>query len=137
MIREIQIAHKVNFNDIQHNFIFAGDDLIFQGQSFDLTTGLGLDILFLGNFTDIAPPQSLLDKLQAFLQFAVDIGKLHWCYHLYGERQINETLTSPGDKLFEALQTPPLNKHFKANFTANNLCEFGCGLYPEIVCNLN
>lgn len=137
MIREIQIDHKVKYDDIQHNFIFAGDDFIFRGQSFDFSTGSGLNILFLGNFTDISPPQSLLDKLQAFLQFAVDIGKLNKCYHLYGERQVNETSTSPGDKLFAALQIPPLNKHFKTNFTADNLCEFGCGLYPEVVCDLN
>lgn len=28
----------MKYNDIQHNFIFAGDDFIFQGQSFDFGT---------------------------------------------------------------------------------------------------
>lgn len=86
-----------------------------------------MDILFLGDFTDVAPPQSLLDKLEAFLKFAVDIGKLNKCYHLYGERQAVENSASPGDKLFEALQLPPFKKRFKLNYTANRRCEFGCG----------
>lgn len=69
-------------------------------------------ILFIGEFTDVSPPQALIKKLQAFLQYAVDLGKLNPDYDLYGERQLEMT-TSPGDKLYDILQNPPFEQHFK------------------------
>lgn len=71
----------------------------------------GLHILFLGNFMEAAPPQTLIDMLDTFLQYSSDLGKLTIEYKLYGERQISST-TSPGDKLFEILQKPPFDTHF-------------------------
>lgn len=72
--------------------------------------------MFLGNFTEAQPPQKLMGKLKAFLDFAVDLGKIPSSYELLGERQLEET-SSPGDKLYEILQIPPFDNNFSFNVT--------------------
>jgi hypothetical protein len=132
ILRERQISDKLKYGDIKHNFIFAGDDFIFEGRSFDLNyqTRTGIQILFLGNFTDVEPQQSLINKLSIFLQFAIDLEKLSDKFLLYGERQIVKT-TSPGDKLYEILQKHPFDKHFDFNITKPAPCVIGCGLFRK------
>jgi len=94
--------------------------------SSDLSDASSLSILFLGNYTELSPPQSLLEKLSEFLQYAVDLGKLTEDYLLYGERQFDYT-TSPGDKLYEVLQQAPFDLHFDTNKATEGPCTIGCG----------
>lgn len=85
-------------------------------------------ILFIGNFTEIQPPQKLMQVFETFLQFAIDLGKLHPDYKLYGDRQMQENTSSPGHNLFEALKRPPFDKHFDFNITEPEPCTFACHL---------
>lgn len=36
IVKNMQLEDKVLFGDIAYNFIFCGDDLIFEGRSFDI-----------------------------------------------------------------------------------------------------
>lgn len=74
------------------------------------------------------PPQSLINAFESFLQFAVNVGKLAEDYKLYGQRQVIRETDSPGDKLFEVLQNPPLDAHFDFNVTTPSPCIVGCAL---------
>ena len=87
----------------------------------------GLKILFLGNFTESAPPQLLMKKFEVFLQYAIDLEKIETNFLLYGERQINlKTPLNPGDALFKTLKQPPFDKHFDFNITEPEPCSYFC-----------
>lgn len=90
-----------------------------------IISGHGLVILFLGDFKNAPPPTTLLHRLDAFLQYAIDLGKLTADYELYGERQLRST-TSPGDELFRILQNPPFDRHFNFNVTEPDCSYFRC-----------
>lgn len=132
ILQEIQAKDMETRIDINYNFILGGEDMIFQGSSFDLNAGCkfselcihilvifhqtttvadGLKVLFIGNYTTEAPPQTLLATFHNFLQFAVDAGKLSENYRLYGERQFLGN-SKKRDKLDEALEKPPFDVHF-------------------------
>lgn len=102
---------------------------MFEGRGFELSHAAmtGLQILFLGNFTESAPPQLLMKKFEDFLQYANDLEKFESNFLLYGERQKNrETPLNPGDALFKALQQPPFDKHFDFNTTGPEQCSYFC-----------
>lgn len=86
-----------------------------------------LQISFLGDFMEFTPPQTLIETLETFLNYATDLGKLEKDFKLYGERQVQRNTTSPGDKLYEILQQPPFDTHFDFNITE---------LAP-VACNIN
>lgn len=145
----MQIEEKVLLEDIAYNFIFGGDDFIFEGRSFDVTgkhtkcnkfiklfnyvnyqwymiTGEDYDsigILFIGNYSENSPKPSLITKLlNEFLPYAVNLGKLEKDYKIFGQRQGIENTTSPGDSFFEKIKEWP---HFDAE-KKPIICQFGC-----------
>lgn len=90
-----------------------------------LSAASSLDVLFIGSFKEDKPSKSLMEAFDAFLQFAVNVGKLTEDYLLYGQRQLIQT-NSPSEKLFECLQEPPFDAHFDFNVTTPKPCEIGC-----------
>lgn len=48
-----------------------------------------------------------MEKLSSFLNYAFHIGKLTDGYTIYGERQIRQDSTSPGDVLFGLINSHP------------------------------
>lgn len=92
------------------------------------SASFALDILFVGNFMDEEPPQSLLKAFEDLIRFAVSVGKLSEDFKLYGQRQLIRNTESPGDKLYEVLQNPPFDAHFDFNVTTPKPCEIGCTL---------
>lgn len=50
-----------------------------------------------------------METISSFLKFAIDLGKLSANFKLYGERQVREGTSSPGDTLFDVIKN---HKHF-------------------------
>lgn len=131
----MQVTDKPVYGDIKPNFILAGEDLIFEGRSFDMSDsprayikkiqneiryiyiiviGGELQILFLGDYMKSAPPKKLITMLESLLSYSLSLVKLQKKFKLYGERQIINT-TSPGDKLYAILQMQPFAQYFDFN----------------------
>ena len=75
-----------------------------------------LTILFIGDYTSEAPPQTLINKFSTFLEYALDLGKLELNYKLCGDIKLGNA-TSSGDKLYNMLQTTHFKSHFAHNCT--------------------
>lgn len=73
-------------------------------------TANGLEVLFIGNFTEISPPQALMAEFANFLQYSVDVDKLIPNFKLLVNTK--QSPLGPENKLFDALQLPPFDKHF-------------------------
>lgn len=84
--------------------------------------------MFIGDFMNASPPQSLMNQLETFLNYSVDLGKLAPNYDILGEKQVEFT-TSPGDKLYETLQKPPFDLHFNFNVSEAEKCSGLCGYF--------
>lgn len=127
-MRNLQNVEKKRYGDIRFNFILAHERFLFEGSGFDRGQSLnGLKILFMGNFTQKAPPSTLMRVFKSLLDYAVDLGKLIKNYKLYSERQQNlRTPSVPGDELHAILQKAPFEKHFDFNVTRPEPCIIAC-----------
>lgn len=79
------------------------------------------EIMFLGDFENVEPLQSLIQSFENLIQFGIDLGKFDHNYQLYGDRQVRHNVTRPGDRLFAILQKLPFSEHF--NSTASPASE--------------
>lgn len=75
------------------NFIFGGNDLIFEGRSFDDNQGS----LLIGHIPENSTNPITPSKLEEFLTFAVDLGKLDKNYTI-----TRLTTIYPGDNNTES-----------------------------------
>lgn len=72
------------------------------------------EIMFLGDFRNEKPPETLIDAFQDLIQFGMDLGKIDLDYTLYGDCQVRETDT-PGSALISFFQEPPFSEHFNSS----------------------
>ena len=101
--------------EIDYNFIFSIENLIFEGRNFDAAPNDFEDSLFilvLGNIDVVEKAEEVLRNINEFLKFAIDVSKLSQNYTIFGERQVRET-SSPGDTLFSTIEK---DIHFQAVF---------------------
>lgn len=113
MIKKLQ--SNGHLGEIEYNFIFSSENLIFEGLNFDAAPNDFYDSLFilvLGNIDVVEKAEEVLKNINEFLKFAIDVSKLSQNYTIYGERQIRETL-SPGNTLFSIIEK---DIHFEAVF---------------------
>lgn len=107
-------------DEINFNFIFAGNNLIFEGRNFDAAVSNdfydSLYLLVLGDVQTTQKGEEMFRNIKDFLSFAVDVSKLSLSYKLYGERQVKET-SSPGDILFNFIKSD--KEHFGENYEPN------------------
>ncbi|KAL7021285.1 hypothetical protein ACKWTF_011824 [Chironomus riparius] len=74
-------------NEIKSNFIFGGDEFIFEDRNFDLAVNESLNdvllILFIGNYSTSLASQSLITKLNnEFIEYSIVLGKLPSSYKI-------------------------------------------------------
>ncbi|XP_067642465.1 peptidoglycan-recognition protein SB1 [Eurosta solidaginis] len=115
MINNIQNDHIVRrrFSDIGYNFIIAGDGNIYEGRGFGVQGAHApnynrnsIGIVFIGNFENTTPSQTMLQNAKDLIAYAVQQGYLKNDYTLLGHRQTKAT-TCPGQKLYDEIKTWP------------------------------
>ncbi|XP_036336905.1 peptidoglycan-recognition protein SB1-like [Rhagoletis pomonella] len=119
LIKNIQSDHKGRrkFSDIGYNFIIAGDGNSYEGRGFGLQGSHApnynrnsIGIVFIGNFENTTPSQTMLQNAKDLIEHAVQQGYLKDNYTLLGHRQTKAT-ACPGQKLYDEIKTWP---HWKS-----------------------
>ncbi|XP_067216644.1 peptidoglycan recognition protein-like isoform X2 [Linepithema humile] len=113
-VRAVQKAYiKYKYTDIAYNFLAGGDGRIYVGRDWDYmgSHSFGYDnrsinIVFIGPFHNIKPPEKQLDAAQKLIELGVEIGKIAPDYKLLGLRQIVNNL-NPGKALYNIIKTWP------------------------------
>jgi hypothetical protein len=104
---------------IEYNFIFAKNNLTFEGRNFDAAVSSdfydSLYFLVLGDVQTIQAGEEIFKNIEDILSFAVEVSKLSKNYKIYGENQVKDT-TSPGEILYEIIQS---NERFGKTFDFN------------------
>lgn len=98
-------------DDIAYHFLIGGNGTIYCGRGWDAqghaTHGFNsnsLSIAFIGTFDTIEPSQKQLRAAKQLIDEGIRLQKLSKNYRLYGQRQLIDNTTSPGNALYEILR---------------------------------
>jgi hypothetical protein len=90
-----------NSGEIDFNFIFT-NDLIFEGRNFDAAVNMtlydSLHILVLNKVETLQEVEKIFEKIDDFLDFAVNVSKLTENFKIHGDWQVKNTV--PPDDVF-------------------------------------
>ncbi|KAJ8002076.1 hypothetical protein DPEC_G00176040 [Dallia pectoralis] len=113
-MRAMQRFHQDDrgWEDIAYSFVVGSDGYIYEGRGWhhrgSHTRGQnskGYGVAFIGNYSSSLPSRRDLELVsQRLVKCAVDGGRLHANYTVYGHRQLVAT-TCPGDALFSEISS--------------------------------
>ncbi|XP_031358996.1 peptidoglycan-recognition protein LC-like isoform X1 [Photinus pyralis] len=99
--------------DISYNFLVGGDGYAYEGRGWNYegahTFGYNsksIGIAFVGTFHRMRPPPYQLLAAKQLIEKGIESGVLAKNYRLFGEKQLQDTL-SPGATLYEEIKTWP------------------------------
>lgn len=112
-MKGMQVFHQDTrgWDDIGYSFAVGGDGRVYKGRGWNRVgahsppyNADSIGITLIGDWSNEAPPQVMLDAVQWLIKCGVDTGRIATDYQLIGHRQSRDT-SCPGDGLYAVIQT--------------------------------